>query len=171
MTGVISYRTDLFEALKKLAKSKGVTISTLTSSIVENYLNYYQSTEERNFIAMPRDMLSLIYDSLKESQFDEIIQLTTEGAVRDIKLNFHVITHESIGKYIQAWFDHNGFSLKTLEVDNQIKYACRNDMGKNWNLITSKILVTIFDAFSFKGNVDDARNRFFSIKINERKSK
>ena len=57
MTGIISFRTDLLEALKKLAKSKEVTVSTLTSNIVENYLNYYQSIEERNFIAMPRDML------------------------------------------------------------------------------------------------------------------
>lgn len=170
MTGIISFRTDLLEALKKLAKSKEVTVSTLTSNIVENYLNYYQSIEERNFIAMPRDMLSLIYDSLKESQFEEIIQITTEGAIRDIKLNFHVITHEIIGKYILEWFDHNGFSLKTSEVDNQIKYACSNDMGKNWNLISSKILVTIFNAFGFKGNVEDARNRFFSIKINQSKS-
>ena len=68
MTDVISFRTDNIEQLKKLAESKGSTVATLTSKIIDEYLNYYQRIQERKFVCMPREMVFVMYDIIDESK-------------------------------------------------------------------------------------------------------
>ena len=96
MTDVISYRTDNIEQLKKLADVKGVTLASLSSKIVEDYLNYFQRIQERKFIAMPREMVFVMYDIMDELNFEKLIEFTIKWASTDLKMAIHKPDLDSI---------------------------------------------------------------------------
>ena len=165
MTDVVSYRTDNIDRLKELAEAKGITVSTLSSKIIEEYLNYFQRIQERKFMSMPREMMSLIYDIIDESNFDKLISFTVKWASTDLKMSFHSPNLDSIFLYIQSWFEFNGFILNRFESDDYFRYVCRHDMNKNWSEITSKILVGMFKEFGFEGLQEEIEDDFFAIKV------
>jgi hypothetical protein len=86
MTEVISFRLQNADELKNLATQKGITVSTLSSRIIEKYLNYYHYIENYNFIAMPRNMLTEMYNQLDLTKTGSIVDIGTKIALADLKL-------------------------------------------------------------------------------------
>lgn len=169
MTEVISFRLQESEQLKKLATQKGMTVSALSTRIIENYLNYYHYVENYNFIAMPRNMLSEIYNKVDIERAEKIIDIGTKIALSDIKLNYDEPRLTDIINYLHVWFDHNNFILSNFDKNGYFKFVCRHDMGKNWSKITSKILSQIFLTLGYESKVIEVEEDNFSFQVTKNK--
>lgn len=169
MTEVVSYRLDDTEALKNLASQKGITVSTLSSKIIENYLNYYHYIENYNFIAMPRTMLSELYSHVDPDNANSIIDVATKIALSDLKLSYEEPNLSDVINYLHVWFDHNSFILKHFEKNDSFKLVCRHDMNNNWSEITAKILVEIFTRLGYKSTVLEVQDDNFSFHVEKQK--
>lgn len=168
MTEVISYRLHDSEALKNLANQKGVTVSTISSKIVENYLNYYHYIENYNFIAMPRTMLSELYAHLDPDNSKSVVDIATKIALSDLKLSYDNPNLIDVINYLHVWFDHNSFILKHFEKSDNFKLVCRHDMKENWSKITSQILVQIFSQLGYQSKVLEVQDDNFSFQVEKR---
>ena len=168
MTEVISYRLHDAEALKNLADQKGVTVSTLSSKIIENYLNYYNYIENYNFIAMPRTMLTELYNAVDPSNSKSIIDVATKIALSDLKLSYDDPNLLDVINYLHVWFDHNNFILKHFDKNTQYKLVCRHDMGRNWSDITSQILTQIFIQLGYQSKVIEFHDDNFSFQVDKK---
>jgi hypothetical protein len=169
MTEVISYRLNDTEALKSLASQKGITVSTLSSKIVENYLNYYHYIENYNFIAMPRTMLSELYAHVNPNNAQSIIDIATKIALSDLKLSYDNPSLTDVINYLHVWFDHNSFILKHFDKTDSFKLVCRHDINENWSKITSQILVEIFTRLGYQSKVLEVQDDNFSFQVEKNK--
>lgn len=169
MTEVISYRLQNTDELKNLATQKGVTVSTLSSRIIEKYLSYYHYIESYNFIAMPRTMLTEMYNQLDPTKSETIIDIGTKIALADLKLIYDNPNLIDIINYLHVWFDHNSFILKHFDKDGQYKLVCRHEMGKNWSHITAEILAQIFIRLGYNSKVIEVLEDNFSFQVEKEK--
>lgn len=169
MTEVISYRLQNSEELKNLATQKGITVSTLSSRIVEKYLDYYHYIENYNFIAMPRTMLTEMYNQLDPTKSKSIVDIGTKIALADIKLIYDDPNLLDIINYLHVWFDHNSFILKHFDKDGQFKLVCRHEMCKNWSQITAEILSQIFIRLGYDSKVTEVLEDNFSFQVDKKK--
>jgi hypothetical protein len=169
MTEVISYRLQDAEELKNLAVQKGITVSTLSSRIIEKYIDYYHHIENYNFIAMPRSMLMEIYNQVEPIKSGSIIDIGTKIALADLKLIYDDPKLLDVINYLHVWFDHNNFILKHFDKNGQYKLVCRHEMGQNWSQITSDILLQIFVRLGYTGNVIEVEDDNFSFQVNKEK--
>jgi hypothetical protein len=168
MTEVISFRLQNADELKNLATQKGITISTLSSRIIEKYLNYYHYIENYNFIAMPRNMLMEMYNQLDLTKTESIVDIGTKIALADLKLIYDDPKLLDIINYLHVWFDHNSFILKHFDKDRQFKLVCRHEMGKNWSQITAEILTQIFIRLGYESKVTEVLEGNFSFQVDKK---
>jgi hypothetical protein len=169
MTEVISYRLQNADELKNLAIQKGITVSTLSSRIIEKYLNYYHYIENYNFIAMPRTMLTEMYNQLDPAKSESLIDIGAKIALADLKLIYDDPNLLDIINYLHVWFDHNSFILKHFDKDGQFKLVCRHEMCKNWSQITSEILAQIFIRSGYDSRVTEVQDDNFSFQVDKKK--
>jgi len=85
MTDVLSYRTDKIEELKKLAKEKNVSLSQLSSDIIEEYLEFELLTSKYKMHRDSEKLISYIFEFLDESAMEKIIDFCTNEVVISIK--------------------------------------------------------------------------------------
>jgi len=163
MTEVVSYRINdkNSKTLERLAKKRGMPIATLTSKIIDDYLNYNLPLEESGYAYLPKTPLKIMLKLLDESKFYPII----EAAVLQIKLHLALhhgkITDEVVLDGLRAWCDGNRLSLKIFEENDHTAIVCNHGLGLNWSKMVMGILSQLFvsevtaptldeDLYSFK---------------------
>ncbi len=157
MKEVVSYRLEENDGitLEQLARKKGMPLATLTSQIIERYLNYYRIIEEAGYVALPKQALKILFNLVDESKFDPIVEAAAKQIMVDIRLHYGNVTDEIVTSEAQRWYESNGMILKKFDNDGYTSYVCKHDLGLNWSRLAIRILAEIFQADVFKQDIKD----------------
>ena len=169
MTDVLSYRTDKIEELKKLAKEKNVSLSQLTSDIIEEYLEFELLTSKYKMHRDSEKLISYIFEFLDESTMEKIIDFCTNEVVISLKTMTNDFSIASILNIIKNWLKFNNLTLDEFDEDSHIKLVCNNNLSRNWNIMNATVFTKIFEHFGYSGMVDSTQNGFLSFKISKQK--
>ena len=85
LTDVISYRTEKGDELKKLAEKQNISLSQLTSNIIDEYLQFHVITQNYDMYRESKEVISLCFELLEKVNVDKVIALHTKGAIQSIK--------------------------------------------------------------------------------------
>lgn len=169
--GVISYRTNKDEKLKKIAFEKKMTVSQLSTNVIDNYLYEYDLVTKYDMIRDTRKMISLIFDLVSDQDMDKVLEVDSTEVVQSLKSMTTDFSFENIlNLLLEKWFNLNNFKLEQFVEEEYVKFACKNTMGKNWNIHQAKVFVRIFENFGFKGNVETAEENLLLFRIMTRLS-
>ncbi len=170
MTDVLSYRTDKIEQLKKLAKKRNVSLSQLSSDIIDEYLQFYVLTQNYDMYRDSKEMISLCFELLDKSNLDKIVAFTIKGDIQSIKTIIQEYSFENITHWIGVWFKFNNFKVEEFDQGESLKFVCKNNMSENWNAVIAANLVGIYKYFGYDGVIESKEKGLFGYKILKQKS-
>lgn len=151
MTVVISYRTERIEELKKLAKEKDVSLSTLTSVIIGEYLDFRIMTENYKMLRLGRKAVSTAFENLDKQALEKVIKVASEEISKSVKTVITEPSLENLFLLVRKWFKYNEFDLKEFDETDTIKLVCKTNMSKNFNEYISKTLVKMVNLSDYDG--------------------
>jgi hypothetical protein len=169
MSGVISFRTDKMEELKKLAQDEGLSLSKLTAHLVEEYLDFYLLNEKYRMVHVSELVISIGFELLDESDLKKLNEAVVLEAVQSIKTMTNDFSFYKILQIILVWCRYNSLDIERFDEKGFLKLVCKNKMPKNWNIFVSRILIGIFKSFGFEGAIISVEKGLFSIKLEKEK--
>ena len=148
MKDVVSYRLEEKDGstLEGLARKKGMPLATLTSQIIDRYLNYYRIIEESGYVSLPKQTLKILLNLVDESKFDSIVESFSKQAMTDIRFHYAETTDENISSGVQRWLESNGMVLVQFYNADHTKYVCKHELGLNWSKLAVRILAELFES-------------------------
>ena len=135
MKDVVSYRLEEKDGstLEQIARKKGMPLATLTSQIIDRYLNYYRIIEESGYVSLPKQTLKILLNLVDESKFDSVVEASAKQAMMDIRLHYGETTDENISRGVQRWLESNDMVLVQFHNADHTKYICKHELGLNWS--------------------------------------
>lgn len=170
MTDVISYRTDKLEELNKLAKERNVSLSELSSNIIDYYLEFYELRKNLEMFKDSSEMLSLCFSLLDESDLEKTSDLLGKGITRYIKMVTSDFSLGNILKIYENWYKFNNFKVAIFDEADYTKIVCGNPMSKNWNKHAAMGTVNSMKDFGFDVITDTPEKGLLTYKISKQKS-
>ena len=168
MTVVISYRTERIEELKKLAKEKDVSLSTLTSVIIGEYLDFHIMTENYKMLRLGRKAVSTAFENLDKQALEKVIKVASEEISKSVKTVITEPSLENLFPLVRKWFKYNDFDLKEFDETDTIKLVCKTNMSKNFNEYISKTLVKMVNLSDYDGTAL-YENGLMQVKISKQR--
>lgn len=163
MTEVVSYRLsdENSKSIEKLARKRGMPLATLSSKIIDNYLNLNLQLEESGYVFLPKQPLRILLKSLDESKFDPIIEAAAKQIMFYLSLRTIKVTDKDVIEGLERWCEGNAMMLELYDENEFTKLICKHDLGINWSKIVIGILSQLFqtellspkleeETFSFK---------------------
>jgi len=170
LTDVISYRTEKGDELKKLSKKKNISLSQLTSDIIDEYLLFYSMNQHYDMLRESKKVVSFCFEFLSESDIEKVSDLNAEEATQSMKMVLHEYSFENITDLLRAWFKYNKFTVEEFEMDGNLKFACKNNMSKNWNIEVSSSITKTYKNFGYASVIESQEKGLFSFKISKQKT-
>jgi len=170
MTDVLSYRTDKIEQLKKLAKEKNISLSQLSSEIIDEYLQFYALTQKFDMYRDSKEMISFCFELIDKSDLDKVVALASKGDIQTIKTMIQEYSFENITDVIRSWYQFNNFKVEEFDQDGSLKFVCKNNMSENWNTVIATELVAVYKYFGYDGVIESKEKGLFDFKILKQKS-
>lgn len=168
MNNVITYRTDRIEDLKKLAKEKEISLSSLTSAIIHDYLEHQIITKNFKMFCSGEKALSVAFENLDKKTLEKVIKIATKEVANSIKTMTDEFSFEGIISIIRKWFKYNEFDLREFHEKDTIKLVCKTNLSKNFNEYISKVTVNIINQFGYDG-ISSNEDDIIQIKISKPK--
>ncbi len=170
MTDVISYRTEKGEKLKKLAKDRNVSVSQLTSDIVDYYFEYFDLRQKMGMFKASSEMMSYWFSLISDSDILKTTDLLSKVITRYVKTITNDFSLANLIKIILNYYDYNHFKFSEFDETDYIKIVCNNPMPKNWNKYAARGLSKFFSDFGFAAVEDSSEDGLHSYKISKQKS-
>ncbi len=170
MTDVISYRTEKGEKLKKLAKERNVSVSQLTSDIVDYYFEYFDLREKMVMFKSSNEMMSFCFSLISESDILKTTDLLSKVITRYVKTITNDFSLANLIKIILNYYDYNHFKFSEFDETDYIKIVCKNSMPRNWNKYAARGISKFFTDFGFHTVEDSSEDKLHSYKISKQKS-
>ena len=166
MTHVITYRTDRIEDLKKLSKEKKISLSSLTSEIINDYLEYWIITKNFKMFCSGEKALSVAFENLDKQTLEKVIKIATNEATNSIKTMTNEFSLENISSIVRKWFKYNKFDLREFHEEDTVKLVCKTNLSKNFNEYISKVTTSIINQFGYNG-ISSNEDGIIQIKISK----
>jgi len=170
MTDVLSYRTERLEELKKLAKEKNISLSQLSSEIINEYLNFFLLTSKYDMFCESKRLISACFELLDESDLEKTSDILGNEVFQYLKTLTTDFSLPKIIEIVRTWYTYNHFTLDEFDEGDFIKLVTKNTMSKNWNLHNAKGAIKFFKRFGYDGAIDAAEEGLVSYKISKTKS-
>ena len=163
MKDVISYRTPYLEELRKIAKIRNVSVSTITGEIIHNYLHNHTLEKKYNMFNDGKKFLSSAFESLDPSAFDNITTIGATECARGAKMSMNDFSLQNLLSYFKGWVKINNLKLSEFDETERIRWRCETNMGKNYNNICSNCFKKVLESFGFSTIVESYSNEDFEI--------
>ena len=161
MKVVISYRLseENIKVLEHLARKRGIPLATLTSNIIDNYLNYYLLLENSNYLLLPRDPLRMILKSVEESKLVPIIEAAVKQ-IRSTLVSIPPLTDKVIIGSFERWCESNGMKFDWVDENGFTKFICKHNLGRNWSILLIEILSQLLQSEIAQKSIEEASISF-----------
>ena len=141
MKDVITYRTNDLDNLKKMAKIRNVSLSTITGEIIREYVHEKMILKNLTTIKNGRKFISAAFNHLDPSVFEKIETIGATEFCRSAKMSMNNFSLDNVLRYIKEWIQSNNFKLSEFDENNRIRWICETNMGKNYNQICTGHIV------------------------------
>ena len=162
---MITYRTERGEELKKIANENNISLSQLSSDIIEDYLEFRTLNKHYRMYRDSEALISYVYEFLDDSALEKISDFASTEAINSIQMMTNDFSIMSILKIIEDWFKFNDMPIQIFSEESNLKLISNNNMSKNWNFLACKGFVKVFEHFGYSGMTDHFNKGIFSIKI------
>ena len=115
MTDVISYRTEKGEKLKKLAKERSISVSQLTSDIVDYYFEYFDLRQKMGMFKASSEMMSYWFSLISDSDILKTTDLLSKVITRYVKTITNDVSLANLIKIILNYYDYNHFQFSEFD--------------------------------------------------------
>lgn len=166
MTNVLSYRTDKVSELKILAKERNISLSQISSDIVDNYLESNRLFSGMNLYCDIREIISICFESIDEKQLEKVLNVSMKDVAKAMKLK-GINSFEKASEIAIGFFNVNSFSLEKHDTGSHLVFVSKNPMPKNWNIYVSTIITLLFKNVGYCGIVESVDHGFFSVAISK----
>ena len=160
---VISYRTNDIDALRKIARIRNISLSTITDEIIQDYLIKYKIRSKYDMISDGRKFVATAFEHLDPSVFDEIATIDANEFVRGAKMTLNKFSLENILVSFRGWAKTNNLKLIEFDENDRIRWICETKMGKNYNEITAKAFQKVLEKFGYRTNVESYSSDVFEM--------
>ncbi len=171
MKGVISYRTDDLDELKKIAKIRNLSLSTLTGQIIHDYLNNHSLIKKYDMFLDGKKFISAAFENLDPAVFDKVIEVGTKECTRGAKKSMNDFCLENLMNYFKGWIESNSLKLSEFDENDRIKWICETNMGEKYNIICVQCFKNVLENFSFNSNINSVGEDDFELIILKKNNK
>ena len=168
MANVISYRTDKEEQLKKFAKQRSITLSQLTSDIVNHYLEFYELSTKLDMVRDTKKTISVCFELLDDDDLTKIGEIDTVEVIQSFKMMINDFSFEKLSELVRSWFRFSNYDLEEFDEDTHVKFVSKNKMSRNWNFHQANVFVQIYQHFGFSGSVESTEENLLVFKISKK---
>lgn len=163
MKDVICFRTDNLDDLKKIAKIRNVSLSTITGEIIKDYLNNHTIIKKYDMFSDGKKFITSAFENLDPSTFEEISTAGANECARGAKMSMNNFTLQNLLSYFKGWIEINDLQLSEFDENERIRWICKTKMGKNYNQICGNCFKKVLENFGFSSIIDSFNDEFFEI--------
>ena len=171
MKDVICYRSSNVDELRKIAKIRNVSLSTITAEIIDEYLHKNKFIKKYDTMRDGRKLISSAFENLDPSVFEKLATIDADEFVRGAKMSINDFSLENILSSFRGWIDINKLKLSEFDENERIRWLCETKMGKNYNEITANAFKKALENFGFSSNVEAFSDDDFEIIFSKNKTK
>ena len=170
MTDVVSYRTEKIDKLKKIAEQKNISLSQLSSDIIDDYLEFSLLVENYPMMRISKKLFSYSFSFFDDSELEKLIDFASKEANQTVKTIVSDYSLPNILLIVRTWFKYNDLKLQEFDETSSFKFVCKNENSLNWNKFITGCLLRLFKSFGYSGSLNSVEEGFFSISIVKNKS-
>lgn len=163
MKDVISYRTPHLDELRKIAKIRNVSVSTITGEIIHDYLHNHTLEKKYDMFNDGKKFLSAAFENLDPSVFDKVAAIGAAECARGAKMTMNNFSLQNLLSYFKGWMEMNGLELSEFDETERIRWRCETNMGKNYNEICANSFKKVLESFGFSTIVESHCTEDFEI--------
>lgn len=163
MKDVISYRTPHLDELKKIAKIRNVSMSTITGEIIENYLHNHSLLKKYDMFNDGKKFISAAFENLDPSVFEKVAAAGANECARGARMSMNDFSLNNILTYFREWIEINDLELSEFDENERIRWICQTNMGKNYNEICGNSFKIVLEKFGFRSNLEGSTQEDFEI--------
>lgn len=160
---VISYRTEDLDNLKKIAKIRNVSLSTITREIIQDYFAKHEILDKYYMISDGRSFIASAFENLEPKVFDKIATIDANEFVRGAKMSMNDFSLQNLLSSFTGWVKINNLKLSEFDEEDRIRWICETKMGKNYNEITANSFKKALEIFGFVSNVESFSKDDFEL--------
>ena len=151
-TEVASFRLtrETLEDLRKIAEHEKVSLNTLISQVLDQYLHWHYVAPTSGMIPQPKQLLITIFNHLSDDEIIEISNYVAETQVKSLMLGIHKeYSIESFMTGMEYWAKASNFPFSHIEkLSGLHQYIIQHEMGKNWSLYYEHVFKKILEQFN-----------------------
>ncbi len=163
MKDVISYRTPYLEELRKIAKIRNVSLSTITGEIIHDYLQNHALEKKYDMFYDGKKFLSAAFDNLDPSVFDKIARIGARECARGVKMIMNNFSLQNLLSYFKGWIEINDLELSEFDETERIRWRVETNMGRNYNDICANSFKKVLEGFGYSTIVESNSTEDFEI--------
>ena len=154
---------EVIKFLNKTIKRTKSTRSAILTSIVKRHVKIYSRVEENKEIFVPREIITILYDSLDKKQSKAVIESTVNLGINYLKKISNDPSFEQILASIEHWFEIRGMHLEIVPKDEEeYRLSCKHSLGENWSKITMNTVIKLLKkGCAIKINSEYTDDEFF----------
>ena len=168
---VISYRTPYLEDLRKIAKIRNVSLSTITGEIIENYLNEHNNIIRYDLIRDGKKFISSAFQNLDPTVFEKIATIGAKEYARGAKKSINNFSLPNLLVYFRKWIEINKFTLSEFDEGERLRWILETNMGKNYNEISANIFKKALEKFGYSSNIESFTDEDYELVFLKKKIK
>ena len=171
MKDVISYRTPYLDELKKIAKIRNVSLSTITGEIIQDYLHKHQIIKKYDLFHDGRKFLSVAFENIDSENFDKIAEAGANEYAQGAKMSTNDFSLENLLVYFREWIDINNLQLGEFDENDRVRWVVRTNMGQKYNEISANIDKKVLERFGFRCNIESFSDENYELLFLKTKNK
>ena len=103
MKDVICYRSSNIDELRKIAKIRNVSLSTITEEIIDDYLHKNTFIKKYDSMRDGKKFIAYAFENLDPSVFEKISTIDANEFVRGVKMSMNDFSLENILSSFRGW--------------------------------------------------------------------
>ena len=161
----------IFDKLEIEAQRKGLTITSLTGNILEDYVNKRTLKEERGDVTIGKQVLRYIIEdnNSEQDEMESNIEKASNEILAEWKLQTSNLTFNEFDKRICEWHNLNKLRIRSFYDNKHVRYVIKHDLGYHWSEFQCKMYCKILeklDKMIVSSSFDDLS---FTIEVSHQK--
>jgi hypothetical protein len=157
---------ELFDLLRKESEQKMMSLNSLTNLVINSYIKWYLPAQKAGIMFVPKDVLSIIIDTLAEYQIAGIAdQFRKTGYKETLLMMSKEYSLPVIIDLFDSWLNVSSMQFNREFSEGSITYIINHGIGIKWSLFLEKVFWYIVKDLGIRGAGFEVTEGTVTIKI------
>jgi hypothetical protein len=139
--------SGVVDNLKRKAKQDKVTVNTLVSQIIADYLDWSMTAVDAGWMVMPKLTVKKVFEMLSQDEILTLADATYEEKKEMVVFMKGINDEQSFLSMLRTRAQKSGFHLRELEKDGRTTLIIQHDMGRNYSLFCKSLYETLMHQY------------------------